>query len=560
MPKKLLLFSAIFLLFIFSACDTNQPVKITKKEIVSTPEQMQEMLPGLIHEAITASAQNNGIYDSVIRFSQPTMLDSIYAALKYAPQWSRQEKFTIAADSMVSFIRDSKLYGLFPEDYHLLQLDSIIHRIGADSLIRRDAVSWTKADLMLTDAFVHVIHDIKLGRLQKDSLTLRSDSTISAGFYNESLKVMQSSFSMTSIVQPLEPTAPGYQVLKAGISSFLDSASFRNYTYVPSPSEDSAGFKLALQKRLVEDSFLVSDSAVVDSITLAAAVKKYQARIKLKADGKAGAETIRNLNLNDHDKFLRIAISLDKYKMLPAQLPVKYIWVNLPAYSLQLWDNDTVRITSKVVVGKPLTRTPELNSSIYEMITYPQWTIPTSIIVKEVLPGLKKSPAYLEKKGYSLLDKKNVEVDPFFVDWSKYKTGIPYKVVQGSGDANALGIMKFNFPNKYAVYLHDTNQRYLFAQTTRALSHGCVRVQEWEKLTHYFLDNDSLNARNASFTKTDSVFTWLQRKEKHSVPVRNRVALFIRYFTCEGKDGRIVFYDDIYHEDHWLQEKYFAGK
>ena len=123
--------------------------------------------------------------------------------------------------------------------------------------------------------------------------------------------------------------------------------------------------------------------------------------------------------------------------------------------------------------------------------------------------------------------------------------------------------MKFNFPNKYAVYLHDTNQRYLFSQSIRALSHGCVRVQEWERLSNYILQNDSAYVQSigkASFTKADSVTQWLIRKEKHYIPVRNKIPLFIRYFTCEGKDGKIVFYDDMYGEDHRLREKYFAAK
>jgi murein L,D-transpeptidase YcbB/YkuD len=285
--------------------------------------------------------------------------------------------------------------------------------------------------------------------------------------------------------------------------------------------------------------------------------------MKLKVDGKGGGETIRSLNLTDKDKFVRIALSLDKYKMLPAKMPEKYVWVNLAGFYMQLKDSDTVRISSRVVIGKPLTRTPELTSSISEMITYPQWSVPQSIIVKEFLPELKKDPGYLERKGFSLLDMKNEEVDPYFVDWSKYKAGIPYKIVQGSGDDNALGIMKFNFPNKYAVYLHDTNQRYLFAQSSRAFSHGCVRVQQWQKLCNYILQNDSTyvtSLGNSSFTKADSVSKWLGKKEKHFIPVKFRIPLFIRYFTCEGKDGKIVFYDDIYDEDNRLREKYFAGK
>ena len=147
------------------------------------------------------------------------------------------------------------------------------------------------------------------------------------------------------------------------------------------------------------------------------------------------------------------------------------------------------------------------------------------------------------------------------MDWSKYNKGIPYKVVQGSGDENALGILKFNFPNKYAVYLHDTNQRYLFSRAMRSLSHGCVRVQEWEELAYYIIRYDYKDKfTEEAFAAEDSIATWLERKEKHTIPVRKRLPLYIRYFTCEGENGKLLFYDDIYGYDKALREKIFAGK
>jgi murein L,D-transpeptidase YcbB/YkuD len=239
-------------------------------------------------------------------------------------------------------------------------------------------------------------------------------------------------------------------------------------------------------------------------------------------------------------------------------MPDQYVWVNIPGYYLHVKENDTIRLISKVVVGKPETKTPIISSVITDMITYPQWTIPASIIKKDILPGLKKDPSYTLKKGFSLIDKEGNVVDPYLVDWTKYEMEIPYKVVQGSGDDNALGVLKFNFNNEHSVYLHDTNQRYLFSNKKRALSHGCVRVQNWDSLAYYILRNDSINSERA--IPIDSMNAWLVRKEKHVVPVRKRVPLFIRYFTCEGKEDGLVFYEDVYGEDQRLRDKYFKTK
>jgi murein L,D-transpeptidase YcbB/YkuD len=553
--------SIIFFIFFLASC-TNDTQPPPAQELVNTPQQVAEKIPDVITRLMAHITNNAGKIDSIL-ILQPEAVQYFYDQTKNEAAWSKEARWTMVADSLVNFIQHAQLYGLFPEDYHLPAITFIREKFINDSVARKDVVLWSKADVLLTDAAMQIAKDVKLGRLQKDSITLRPDSALSNEFYEQQLKKIAEFNSVTAVVDSLEPPIKGYHELKAGIKKFLDSAKFQDYTYVPYPVYDSANFKPSLQRRLFEENLLDSAYAHVDSVDLSKAIKKYQQKRKLKADGKAGNETIRSLNLTDKDKFIRIALSLDKYKMLPAKMPAKYVWVNLAGYYLQLWDNDTMKIYSKVVVGKPLTRSPQLNSSISEMITYPQWSVPQSIIVKEFLPDLKKDPGYLEKKGFSLLNDSNVEVDPYFIDWSKYKKGIPFKIVQGSGDDNALGIMKFNFPNKYAVYLHDTNQRYLFKQSSRALSHGCVRVQEWEKLTNYILQNDSLYVQSlgkGSFTKSDSVMQWLTRKEKHSIPVKNKIPLFIRYFTAEGKDGKLFFYDDIYDEDHRLRERYFRGK
>ena len=195
------------------------------------------------------------------------------------------------------------------------------------------------------------------------------------------------------------------------------------------------------------------------------------------------------------------------------------------------------------------------------MVTYPQWTIPESIIKKEILPALKKDPGYLARKGFNLVDNKGETVDPYTVDWSKYKTGIPWKVVQGSGDDNALGIFKFNFNNPYSVYLHDTNQRYLFQNSERALSHGCVRVQKWQALAYYIARDDSIASADQGKTvsyNVDSIKTWIANKSRKRIMVKKRLPLFIEYFTCEAKNNKIVFYDDIYNEDRSLHKNILA--
>jgi murein L,D-transpeptidase YcbB/YkuD len=553
---------SLIILCIFFACNNNaeQP---PATDIAKSPQELDVKATDIIESALGYAAGHEGRIDDSIQLVNTRLLQSLYENSDYITLWSSQEQLKPVADSLRNFISDACLYGLFPADYHHSLLDSINRMFLSDTFsrtARRDAVLWAKVDLMMTDAFFQLVSDLKLGRLPQDSITQRKDSVLGDEFYIDRFQLAQQGSSLTSIFQALEPKHAGYHMLKEGLKAFLDSADYKIYTKVP-VRKDTINFKQALSQRLFEGGFIGDDSLRVDSVKLAKAIKSFQQSKGITADGKIGDETIRVLNTSDKERFVRIALTLDKYKMLPDSLPWRHVWVNLPGYYMKLIEEDSVLLFSKIICGKEITRTPLLTSAISNMVTYPQWTIPESIIAKEVLPAAKKDPGYFAEKGYSLVNDKGDEVDPYLVDWAKYKKGIPFNVVQGSGDENALGILKFNFPNKYAVYLHDTNQRYLFARNMRSLSHGCVRVQEWEKLAYNIVRFDNVEKYPDTMSPTeDSLTTWLQRKEKHIVPVRKKLPLFIRYFTCEGKGGKIVFYDDIYGEDKALQEKFFAGK
>lgn len=554
----------ILCLFILSCNSSDTP---KDKLQVKDPEEMNNVTAENIKAALDFAVNNKGKMDDTIKLHLVAIVHDFYNSTDYKPVWSNKEKWEPLADSLYQLIEHAALEGLFPEDYHFKNLRSLKAALDADSVKRMDAVLWTKADLMFTDAFMRIVKDLKKGRLQHDSIALDKDVTLNNEFFIKQLNTLTEKKQFANLLISLQPANKNYWSLKNAIKRFVDSMDRRVYTYVSYPfkkndAKDSLVFIKALQKRLSESGITTAVNQLPDSAQLDGAIKKYQKQKGIKSDGKISAALIKMMNTSDVERFKRIAITLDRYKDLPEQMPEKYIWVNLPAFYLWVIDHDTIALESKVICGKPDTRTPLLNSEISDMITYPTWTVPTSIIAKQYLPKLKNNPGYLSKIGLKLVNGKGETIDGASVNWSKYTKGIPYKVMQGSGDDNALGVFKFNFNNKYAVYLHDTNQRYLFKNASRALSHGCVRVQEWEKLAFYITRNDSMNITPPDTMKynTDSIKNWIANKERHRIDVKNKIPIFIRYFSCAGIDGKIKFYDDIYGEDKVLREKYFADK
>lgn len=546
---------------IFSCLGCNNHKKIKEKEIVKAPAKMDDQISDNIKSFLDFANTRNGKLTDSIQLSQYKLVNTFYTNNDYKDVWSKTEVWNPIADSMFEFIKNSKYYGLYPEDYHFNELKKLREKIESDSLTRMDAVAWTKASLMLTDAFFETLKDLKEGRLIDDSLSITSKKNIVDSFFIPKFKDAIASDSLTKTFESVEPGNIYYTSLKELLPGFVDNMDTQKYQYLNFPYIDTLQFYRDLHKRLLQSGFSKDTAVLPDSSAISNEVKKYQAKHKLKVDGKPGEGTVRILNSYDYEKFRIIAVTLDRYKALHS-LPESYLWVNIPAFYLKLVDNDTTILESKVIVGKPTTPTPLLSSEISNMVTFPKWTIPESIIKKDILPALKINPGYLASKGFSLVDSHGETVDPYSVKWSKYKNGIPWKIVQGSGDDNALGIFKFNFNNPYSVYLHDTNQRYLFDNSNRALSHGCVRVQKWEQIAFYIAKNDSLATKQGHRISynSDSIKTWIANKDRKTIMVKKRLPLYIEYFTCEAKNGEIVFYKDIYNTYQFLEQKYFSGK
>jgi murein L,D-transpeptidase YcbB/YkuD len=540
----------LFAVLLFSGCK-QKTATIAEKIVVEEPEDLAPTTSDIIRSTLEEIEEKGGQLDS-FQLKNSAILKEWYKEENFKTLWTAEGKWLSKGDSLYQLIVAARKHGLFPEHYNCKRLIAL-HAASKDTAKKEnalDASMWAQTDLMLTSAFIQLVKDVKIGRLITDSVIAR-DTSLNVSFFKKQATVFDES-GTDKYIATLEPQHLRYQQLKEALQHFLATADFKNFTYVN--ARDTLNLRDAVMKRLSEeDSFDMRSSS--DTAWLAYRVKSYQQKNNLKSDGKIGPQLIAALNNTDQEKFTQIAITMDRYKQL-SPLPAEYIWVNIPSYQLELMKDDEPVLTSKVVVGKSYTRTPVLTSAISDMITYPQWHIPNSIIKKEILPALKRDPGYLARKGYSLSDWKGNIIDPYTVDWSKYKEGIPYRVIQGSGDDNALGVLKFNFPNKYSVYLHDTNQRYLFSQKKRALSHGCVRVESWEDLAYYLLNRDS-TAVNA--IPIDSVQTWLANKEKHVVPLRKRMPLYIRYFTCSTDDaGKLVFYEDIYGDDRKLREQFFS--
>jgi len=538
---------------LFPFCHSSK--KPPEKDIVKQPEQLVAHTRENIQTLLSYAGDNNARINDSIQLNSLTLLHTIYDKNNFQAVWSKEDQWHPLADSLLTFIQHAKEYGLFPADYYFNTLSYIKARIQQDSVSRKDAALWTRADVMLTDAYFKLAKDLKLGRLGRDSLTLRADSLLDDNYFLQYFERAIANSSIKPLLEELEPRYHGYVSLKAGIKTFLDTANLVSYTYVANPNKDSLSFLKALKVRFAEEGFRKPDTLPDDSLALATVIRNYQLAKGLAVSGKISASLIKSLNDNDWEKFKRIAVSLDRYKVLPDSNYQTYVMVNIPSYTLYVYDADTLAMQSRVIVGSPKTRTPLLYSEISNFITYPQWTVPYSIIFKEMLPKIKKDINYLDKQNLMVVDKADSVIDPYTIDWSALsKTYFPYLLRQRQGDDNSLGVIKFNFRNKYDVYLHDTNARWLFSQSERALSHGCVRVKEWEKLSRFLVRTDTLAL------PADTLKAWISRQEKHVVWKFPKVPLFIRYFTVEGKGNSLKFFNDVYGQDRTMIDKFFALK
>ena len=559
---------SICILFILSffhiGCRESKRETLIKEEIVIDRKEINSYVVRNLEDALESALDSAGTINDSLHLEYYKVTAAYYASNQYAPVWSDTGTWRPIAAAFIQYL-DTCIYdGLFKADYRSDVLSGIYETLKFDSAAMRDAVQWTKADLILTSAFMHVLGDLKQGRLHADSSSWQHDSARHKKYFFPAFNEFRKGVSMSDIAARLQPAHLDFVELKAGVRRFVDSMDNRDYTVIGYPFKrqdvnDSLRFIKELWQRLHEADSLTPGKSLPDSIALAIQIRRYQKKAGLTVDGNASLSLVRRLNFTDKEKLLRIAITLDRYKQLPDSLPKQYVWVNLPAYQMKVVDSDTVAFYSKIICGKPGTPTPLLTGMISDMVIYPTWTVPQSIIKKEMLPALRKNSGYLAKKGLNLYTLTGEPVDPYTVNWTKYSKGIPYKIQQGSGDDNALGVIKFNFKNPYDVYLHDTNQRYLFKKSSRALSHGCVRVQDWEKLAFFLVRNDSIKKLPDTLAyTTDSITSWIAAKQKHRVNVLNPLPLFIRYYSCEAKDGKVRFYEDIYSEDKKLREKYFA--
>jgi len=488
----------------------------------------------------------------------PNETIAAYKDANYEPLWIKDEGLTNNGQTLINFIRNVRSYGLIPEAYNLQKITSQYNKLQLDSLWeneRKNPKNWARIDILLTDAFLSISRNLDRGYIPLDSLS--KDVTYSAAKYKEALINTGKTDNLLQILESFEPKSKSYQDLKKLLPNFLSAADFsKKYTFIDYPITNKNKFVAQIIKRSKEENLLPNDVTNLDSIELSNLVKRIQEKKNLEIDGKYGRQLILALNNTDSEKFLKIVINMDRLRRNREEYPNRYLWVNLPSFYLQVFENGETKIESKVIIGKPNTRTPLITSKINQITTYPTWTIPTSIISKEILPNIKKNNNYLNRKGYSIFDASGQKVNPDSVNWSSYEKGIPFKVVQPGGDANSLGIMKFNFPNKYSVYLHDTNQRSLFNNSFRSLSHGCVRVQNWDSLYQYIIlsdkrANDDDIASNGVLV--DSVKTWLNAKKRRTVSIVNELPIYIRYYTAASKNGKIEFYEDVYGEDNKIR-------
>jgi murein L,D-transpeptidase YcbB/YkuD len=438
--------------------------------------------------------------------------------------------------------------GLNPADYRFPQLSGLLQRRAAGSLAPEESA---ELDLLLTESYARAVYNLYFGKVDAERLDSNINFVRSLEETEDPAAWLLGHIQEGQVARAFEQARPKnvrYRWLKDALARYRGYQATGGWRPVPGGEVLKPGQRdprvTALRDRLVVSGDLAAVRSVDPELfdaQLESAVKGFQQRHGLQIDGVVGSGTLAALNVPVEERIEQIRVNLERQRWIMHEAYDEFLVVDIAGFQVYWIKDDEVVWQEEVQVGKEFTQTPVFMDRIRYLDFNPTWTIPPGIIKRTILPGLKKNPDYLQQKGYLLLTQDGKAVDPATVNWQKLK-GFPYIVRQPPGPDNALGLVKFMFPNPHYVFLHDTNHRDLFDRTRRTFSSGCVRVRNPFDLAERLLAGQDGWDR----VRIEQV---VASGKTTRVNLERPLRILITYGTVAATPERVSFKTDIYQRD-----------
>ena len=444
--------------------------------------------------------------------------------------------------------------GLDPEDYHLSEL--LVLKLRLDENKSPDPTLMADYDILLTDSLVRLCYHLQFGKVDPESLDPAWN--MSRQVHNKNpvaaIEKRLRTGSLAAGLKNIRPKMEYYHRLKSVLKKYRAIQDAGGWAAVPEGPTLKPGMTdrriPQLRKRLaITGDFkgTLTDTDYFDE-DLKAAVIRFQSKHRLEADGAVGKNTYATLNIPVKKKIDKIRVNLERARWVFHNLPPDFIAVDIAGFRVYEFRGGTINWSSRVQIGKPFRKTPVFKSKIKYIVFNPTWTVPPTILEEDILPKIKKNPGYLRKMNISVLDRKGRTVDPDSVKWSKYSKNPPYTFRQEPGPNNALGRMKFIFPNKHFIYLHDTPAKSLFGRKDRAFSSGCIRVDKDLELAELLLDDPDKWNR-------EGIQELLDTNETRRIDLPKPKPVMLLYLTVSfAKNGDFILKKDVYERDGQVLE------